>query len=112
MAPSAGVVPSANVGVPDTDPVSTWVPPAGGAGIVAVHVMAAPGSRAVWGQVIAVASESVTVTGDRRTSPVFLTSKVTDIVDPTGTDTPGARLASSALSDLTMVTAGWAGVIA
>ena len=81
-----------------------------GAGIDAVHVVDPPGSKELTGQLIVVASESVTTIGDNRTSPVFVTRTLTAIVDPAATDRPGAAFASSPLMNLTIVTAGCAGV--
>ena len=89
-----------------------WDPPPVGAGNDAVQTVDAPGASALAKHVIAVASVSVTVTGFRRTSPVLVTTKVTFIVEPAGTATPGAVLASSPLMVLTTVIAGRAGVTA
>ena len=58
----------------------------------------------------AVTSESVTVTFARNEVPVLVTTKETATCEPAGTETPGAVLASSSLSDLTMVTPLVAGV--
>ena len=90
--------------------MSTCPPPMAGAGIEAVQVVEPPGSKELTGQLIVVASESVTTIGDNRTSPVLVTRKVTAMGEPAATDTPGAASASSPLIALTIVTAGCAGV--
>jgi hypothetical protein len=118
-APTAGVDPSANTGVPDTDPVSTCVAPGASAATVPVHVTGnEPGAiRAMTlgepvtapGQVMPVANESVTVTFAKNDVPVLVTTNVTDNGAPAATLTPGAVFASSPLSDFTMVTPEVAG---
>ena len=121
-APTAGVVPSANVGVPDTLPVFTWVAPAAKAATVPEHVTlavpepAGPNNGitlavpvAAPGQVMPVANESVTVTFAKNDVPVFDTTNVTVTGEPAATDTPGAAFASSSLSDFTMLTPEVAG---
>ena len=78
-----------------------WTPTAG-AGQLAEQVAEAPGARVVRSQVIGEGIvSSVTVTSCNGVEPVFSTVKVTDIVDPGVTRTPGAVLASSPLIRLT-----------
>ena len=121
-APNAGVDPSANTGVPDTDPVFTCVAPGARAATVPVHVTLAVSepagpnngitlavSAAAPGQVMPVANESVTVTFARCAVPVLVTTNVTVTGEPATTDTPGAVFASSPLSDFTMLTPEVAG---
>jgi len=121
-APTAGVVPSANTGVPDTEPVFRWAAPGARAATVPVHVTlavsepAGPNNGITFGvagsapgQVRPVANESVTVTFARYAVPVLVTRNVTDNGAPAATLTPGAEFASSSLSDFTMVTPEVAG---
>jgi hypothetical protein len=121
-APTAGVDPSANVGVPDTlrCPRASHQPP--DAATVPVHVTLAVSdpagpnngitlavSVAAPGHVIPVANGSVTVTFAKNDVPVLVTTNVTATGAPAVTLTPGAVFASSPLSDFTMLTPEVAG---
>ena len=90
---TGGTEPSGfGAGWPVTVAVLTWLSPSNGAGREAVHVTFAPGASGPAGQLMASAGtvESFTEMVSRSASPVLVTSKVTSMVEPALTRTPGA----------------------